>query len=170
MYDNKLFPFLQDLLCRSVLQLAARQQRELQRITAPVHSQETPHGNRHRRRVDYDRKQIESPAQKTFGIQDAPRGVSRLVKPCCSSNLNPPPYTLILFERKLYIHWPVRTKTPYTSPVFDAKLYIHWGSSSQNSIYIEPSLGHNGPSASAQKTRTVKRNDTGLQPVSQSDF
>ncbi len=67
-----------------------RQQRELQRITAPVHSQEAPYGNRHRRRVDYDRKQIESPAQKAAGIQDAPRGVSRLIKPCCTSYLNPP--------------------------------------------------------------------------------
>jgi hypothetical protein len=37
---------------------------------------------------------------------------------------------------KLYIHWPVRTKTPYTLPVFDAKLYIHWGRSSENFIYI----------------------------------
>jgi IS30 family transposase len=36
------------LLCRSVLQLAARQQRELQRFTAPIHSQEAAHGNRHR--------------------------------------------------------------------------------------------------------------------------
>ena len=27
---------------------------------------------------------------------------------------------------KLYIHWPVRTKTQYTLPVWDAKLYIHW--------------------------------------------
>ncbi len=53
----------------------------------------------------------------------------------------------------------VRAKTLYTL----AARY-------ENSIYIEPSLGHNGPSASAQKTRTVKRNDTGLQPVSQSDF
>jgi hypothetical protein len=40
----------------------------------------------------------------------------------------------------------------------------------ENSIYIEPSLGHNGSSASAQKSRTVKRNDTGLQLTSQSDF
>jgi hypothetical protein len=45
---------------------------------------------------------------------------------------------------KLYIHWPVRTKTPYTLPVWDAKLYIHLGRSSENSIYIEPSMGHNG--------------------------
>lgn len=29
------------------------------------------------------------PAQKAVGIQDTPRGVSRLVKPCCSSYLNP---------------------------------------------------------------------------------
>jgi hypothetical protein len=40
----------------------------------------------------------------------------------------------------------------------------------ENSIYIEPSLGHNGTSASAQKSRTVKRNDTGLQLASQSSF
>jgi hypothetical protein len=40
----------------------------------------------------------------------------------------------------------------------------------ENSIYIEPSLGHNGSSASAQKSRTVKRNDTGLQLASQSGF
>jgi len=40
----------------------------------------------------------------------------------------------------------------------------------ENSIYIEPSLGHNRSSASAQKSRSVKRNDTGLQLVSQSDF
>uniref|UniRef100_UPI004047E208 hypothetical protein n=1 Tax=Algoriphagus sp. TaxID=1872435 RepID=UPI004047E208 len=50
-----------------------------------VHPQETPFGNRHRRRVDYDRKHIESPTQKTFGIQDTPRGVSSLVKPCYNS-------------------------------------------------------------------------------------
>jgi hypothetical protein len=40
----------------------------------------------------------------------------------------------------------------------------------ENSIYIEASLGHKGSSAGAQKSSTVKRNDTGLQLVSQSDF
>jgi hypothetical protein len=40
----------------------------------------------------------------------------------------------------------------------------------ENSIYIEPSLGHNVCSAGAQKSRTVKRNDTGLQLASQSSF
>ena len=38
----------------------------------------------------------------------------------------------------------------------------------ENSIYIEPSLGHSGCSTGAQKSRTVKRNDTGLQSASQS--
>ena len=79
-------------------------------------------------------------------------------------------YPLSHLERKLHVHWPVRTKTPYTLPVCGAKLYIHWGRSSENSIYIEPSLGHSGTSASAQKIRTVKRNDTGLQLSSQNDF
>jgi hypothetical protein len=40
----------------------------------------------------------------------------------------------------------------------------------ENSIYIEPSLGHNGCSTGAQKSSTVKRNDTGLQLASQSNF
>ena len=35
-------------------------------------------------------EKIESPAQKAAGIQDTPRGVLRLVKPCCNSYLNPP--------------------------------------------------------------------------------
>jgi hypothetical protein len=38
----------------------------------------------------------------------------------------------------------------------------------ENSIYIEPSMGHNDCSTGAQKSRTVKRNDTGLQLASQS--
>jgi hypothetical protein len=42
--------------------------------------------------------------------------------------------------------------------------------SAENSIYIEPWLGHNGCATGAQKSRTVKRNDTGLQLASQSDF
>jgi IS30 family transposase len=46
--------------------------------------------------IDYDRKQIESPAQKAARIQDTPRGVSLLIKPCCSSYLNP----LLLKELK----------------------------------------------------------------------
>ncbi len=40
----------------------------------------------------------------------------------------------------------------------------------QNSIYIEPSMGHNRRSSSAQKSRSVKRNDTGLQLASQGEF
>jgi hypothetical protein len=40
----------------------------------------------------------------------------------------------------------------------------------ENSTYIEPSMGHNDCSTGAQKSRTVKRNDTGLQLASQSDF
>jgi hypothetical protein len=38
----------------------------------------------------------------------------------------------------------------------------------ENSIYIAPSLGHNGCWVGAQKSRTVKRNDTGLHPSAQS--
>jgi IS30 family transposase len=45
---------------------------------------------RHRRGLDYDRKKIESPAHKAVRIQDSVRGVSRLVKPCCISYMNPP--------------------------------------------------------------------------------
>jgi hypothetical protein len=40
----------------------------------------------------------------------------------------------------------------------------------ENSIYIERSMGHNGCSTVAQKSRTVKRNDTSLQLASQSGF
>ena len=53
----------------------------------------------------------------------------------------------------------VETKTLYTLAVRN-----------ENSIYIEPSLSHNGCSTGAQKSGTVKRNDTGLQLSSQSKF
>jgi IS30 family transposase len=38
--------------------------------------------------------------QKAAGIQDTPRGVSRLVKPCCSSYLNPPINTYEYFTNQ----------------------------------------------------------------------
>jgi hypothetical protein len=78
-----------DFLCRSVLQLAAREQRKLQRPDEPVHSQKASHENRDQRGADYDREQIESPTPKEPQIQDTPRAVTRLIKPCCASFLTP---------------------------------------------------------------------------------
>ena len=53
------------------------------------------------------------------------------------------------------------------SKVANKTLYT-LASANQNSIYIEPSMGHNDCSTGAQKSSTVKRNDTGLQLTSQS--
>ena len=99
--------------------------------------------------------------------KQSPSCGAQLIGRGCSMVAIKTPYTLSVFERKLYIHCPVPTKTPYTLPVWGLKLYIHWACPSKNSIYIEPFLSHNGIARGAWKSSTVKRNDTGLQPVSQ---
>jgi hypothetical protein len=39
--------------------------------------------------IGYDLMWIELPTQKAAGLQGALRGVLNLVKPCCSSSMNP---------------------------------------------------------------------------------
>jgi IS30 family transposase len=72
-----------NLVCRAI-------EAKLKPLNSKVNTLETPHENRHRRRVDYDRKRMESPVKKMVGIQDTQRGFSRRVKPCCTSYLKPP--------------------------------------------------------------------------------